>query len=162
MSEDNITTALEWRFYIGTTAAAANQSQFEADSYTEVDPVEDMGEFGDQFEDVTFTPLKSGRVTHLKGAKDGNVISLVVGRDPLDAGQQALDAAHATKFTYNVKVVAADAQNANYTDSVFYFRAKVMSKRHNVGNASNVVRNTYMIGINSDILEIPSEFVTSP
>jgi hypothetical protein len=151
-----IETASDWRIFIGTTAPATTQSEFEADTYIEIEEVESLGEFGDESADVTFTALKDGRTRHLKGPRDAGTKELVVGRDPLDPGQNALIAAEATKFEYNFKVIAADAASELYTDSVFYYRAKVMSGRVNAGAADNVVRRNFNLGIQTKPLEIPS------
>jgi hypothetical protein len=157
-----INTASGSKVYIGTTASASTLTQFEADTYILVGEVENLGEFGDQSSEVTFAAIGDGRVRRSKGARDAGTMSVVVGRDPNDAGQAAMEAAEATNFNYNFKVVHADAINENWSDTIEYFRGLVMSKRTNVGTNDNVVRRTFNVGINTAIIEDPSVQITSP
>lgn len=149
------------RIYLGTTLAVnTNQSspavvaEFATDTYTEVGEVEDLGEFGDEAEEITFTALKDARVRKLKGPKNAGTIAVVSGDDPLDAGQDAMISAEASNLDFNFKVELNDAVSLSGTPSIHYFRGKVMSKRLNVGNVSNVVRRTFNVGINSAIFEV--------
>lgn len=154
-----VTTASGTRFYIGTTAAADTLTEYEADTYVEVGEVESLGEFGDESASVSFTSLGDARVRKSKAARDAGTIALTCGRDPHDDGQNALKAAERTKFEYNIKVVAADNLDANDPPTIYYFRGLVMSARENYGANDNIVRTTFNIGINTEILEIPTEAV---
>lgn len=156
-----ITTATGARYFIGGTTAipyasgdAAAIAAFEALTWVEIKEVEDGGEIGDESADVTFQSLSDGRVRHLKGARDAGTLALVVGDDPLDAGQQALRDAEKTKFQYNIKVEYEDAPDATYSNSVDYFRGLMMSARKQVGAGDNVLRRTFNIGINTEILTV--------
>ena len=142
------------KFYIGTTQAAASQAEFEADTYTEVGEVENLGEFGDQANIITFASLADTRVRKFKGARDAGTMDVVVGDDPLNAGQDAMVAAEGQPNDYNFKVELNDPTSLSGTPSVFYFRGKVLSKRMNVGDVNNVVRRTFQVGVNSAIVEI--------
>jgi hypothetical protein len=149
------------RVYIGTTLAInLNQgdpqviAEFATDTYTEVGEAEDVGEYGDEAEEITFTALKDSRVRKLKGPKNAGTIAVVTGDDPLDVGQDAMVAAEASNLDFNFKIELNDPVSLSGTPSVDYFRGKVMSKRKNVGNASNVVRRTFNVGINSAIYEV--------
>src|ERR1041384_6229323 len=160
-----ITTATGAKYYIGGTTAipyasgdAAAITAFKALTWVEIGEVEDGGELADASNDVTFQSLSDSRVRHLKGARDAGTLALVVGDDPLDAGQIALRTAEQTKFQNNFKVVYEDAPNEDYSNSVDYFRGLVMSFRKNVGEGDNVMRRTANIGINTVILtEDPEE-----
>lgn len=157
-----IGTGSGWTLYIGTTAIPANiaslsdtdaRAEFVADSYIEVGEVEDLGEFGDESESVAFTSLSDSRTRKLKGPRDAGTTSVVVGDDMTDSGQAAMDAAEAGTLDYNFKIVGNDAVTLGGANSIHYFYGKVMSRRRNVGQANNVVRKTYAIGINSQIVE---------
>jgi len=159
-----ITTATGARYFIGGTtdinysSDAAAITAFKALTWVEIGEVEDGGEFGDESSDVTFQSLSDGRVRHLKGARDAGTLDLVVGDDPLDAGQIAVRAAEQTKFMHNFKIEYEDAPGPTYSNSVDYFRGLVMSFRKNVGEGDNVMRRTASIGINTVILtEEPEE-----
>lgn len=151
-----INTASGAKLYIGTTTDAQNLSQFLTDTYVEVGEVEDLGEFGDQSEEVTFASLSDGRLRKLKGIRDAGTIAVVCGADASDVGQDAMVSAEASSLDYNFKVVLNDQVTIGGTGSEHYFRAKVMSKRLGVGTANNVVRRTFNVGINSEIIEVPA------
>lgn len=150
-----VNTAAGATIFIGGTNLASNQTEYEADSYTEVGEVEDMGEFGDESEEITFAALKDGRVRKFKGPRDAGTMTVVVGDDQADEGQAAMEAAEASPLDYNFKVVLNDAVTLGGTDSIHYFHGKVMSKRRNVGNVSNIVRRTFNVGVNSEIITVP-------
>lgn len=154
-------TAAGTRLYIGTTAIPQNMvnlsdaqalAEFEADSYIEIGEVEDLGEYGDQSEDVTFASLADSRTRHFKGTRDAGTAAITVGKDTSDAGQLALVEAEAQPLDYNFKVVNNDKETLSGTGSTDYFYGKVMSKRDNVGNVNNVVRRNFAVGINSRIV----------
>lgn len=132
-------------------------AEFEADSYIEVGEVEDLGEFGDESEAITFTSLADSRVRKLKGPRDAGTMAIVVGDDMTDEGQVAMNAAEAETFDYNFKVVLNNAVTLGGNGSTHYFYGKVMSKRRNVGQANNVVRRNLSIGINSAEFIIPPD-----
>lgn len=157
-----ITTASESKVFICATPALPatdTAAEYAALTWVEIGEVEDMGEFGDESSDVTFSAVSDGRVRHLKGVRDAGTLALVCGRDPLDAGHIALKAAEKTKFSYPIKVQAADAPSELYADSVYYFNAKIMSARDNYGSVDNVVRTSFSLGIDSPIIEVPSALI---
>lgn len=151
-----VNTAAESTISIGTTTSATNQSQFEADTYTAVGEVEDLGEFGDQASEVTFTALNNRRVRKFKGSFDAGTLTCVCGKDTADIGQDAMIAAFASDFDYNFRVILNDKLTTSGTGTTLYFRGKVMSKQDNVGAVDNIVRQTFNIGINSAIIEVPA------
>ncbi|MFG1282280.1 phage tail tube protein [Xanthobacter autotrophicus] len=146
------------KIYIGTTTAisfsndAAALSAFEADTYTQVKEVEDLGEFGDESAEVTFATMEDSRTRRYKGTRDAGVLALVCGRDPLDAGQRAAIAAEKSQHAYNFKVLVNDAPVGG-TPTIFYFRAKVMSAKVTFGTVDDIVKITFNLGIDSSIIE---------
>lgn len=147
---------------IGPAAPATSvdtAAEFDALSYTEVLEVEDLGELGDQNTIIPFISIKDKRVRKQKGSADAGDMAVVVGRDPLDAGQIAMDTAQGSKLEYAFKMVLTDALDANDTPSKFYFRALVSSKRINLGNADTIGRKTYILAITSQIYETPAAVV---
>ena len=142
------------------TDTVNTKAEYEAATpYAPVGEVESLGEFGDEAASVDFAALGDARVRKQKGARDAGIIELVVGDDPVDAGQLALIACEATSFEYAFRVTANDARTEDWTNSIYYFRGLVMSKRLNFGENDNIVRRTFQIAINSPILEILSEEV---
>lgn len=161
-----ITTATGAIYSIGAvteidfTSDATALASFEAITWIPIGEVEDGGEIGDESSDVTFQSLSDGRVRHLKGARDAGTLALVVGDDPLDPGQIALRAAEQTKFQYPFKIEYEDAPGPTYDNSVDYFLGLVMSARKQVGSGDNVLRRTFNIGINTEILTVDTEIPT--
>lgn len=151
-----VNTAALSTLAIGTTTQANNQTDYEADSYTNVGEVEDLGEFGDTAEEVTFTALADRRVRKFKGSFDAGTLTVTCGNDSGDAGQDAMLAAFASDDDYNFRVQLNDTPVGGSTPTTLYFSGKVMSKPKNVGNVSNVVRQMFTVGINSEILEVPA------
>ncbi|WP_313645809.1 hypothetical protein [Pseudomonas sp.] len=159
MADDNLNTAAGCRFSIGSKTGADTQTEYEADTYLEVGEIEDLGEFGDTFSSVTFTSLKDGRVRKYKGTADAGDLTLTVGLDNGDAGQNAVKTAHKdrSKGDYNIKITLNDGDPTAtpvINPTTFYMRGKVMNNTVAPGAADNVVRRNVTIGINSDILEL--------
>jgi hypothetical protein len=151
----NINTAGGTKISIGGPNSNRNTAlnEYEADSYVEIGEVEDGGEFGDESERIAFTALSDSRTRKFKGPRDAGDMTLVVGDDPTDEGQVALEAAEATPFDYNFRVELNDKISLGGENSFHYFIGKVFTKRRNVGNVSNVVRRNFVIGINSQITD---------
>jgi hypothetical protein len=149
------------KLFISSTpiASSADLATYQAASYVEVKGIEDLGEFGDEAEVITFTTLEDSRVRKLKGTSNAGAIELVVGRDAADPGQIALRAATKTRDTYGFKIALDDAPDAG-TPSTFYFAALVMSGRVQLGTANDVVKQAFNLEIDSEPLEVaPAEAV---
>lgn len=144
------------KFYIGTTAAAANLTAFKADTYVEVTEVEDLGEIGDEAEVVSYKVVGSGRVEKRTGTRDAGTLNLVCIRDPLDAGQRALIDASKTDSVYNLKIAVDDAP-AGGTPSTFFFRASVSSAKVTFAGADDMTKIGFSLAITSEVLEEEAE-----
>lgn len=159
MADDNLNTAAGCRLFIGGKTGADTQTEYEADTYIAVGEIEDLGEFGDTFSSVTFTALSDGRVRKYKGTADAGDLTLTVGLDNGDAGQNAVKTAHKdrSKGDYNIKMTLNDGDpdaTPVINPTTFYMRGKVMNNTVAPGAADNVIRRNITIGINSDILEL--------
>ena len=147
------------KIYVGTTVAIdfstdnAAIDDFEADTWLEVKNVEDLGEFGDESNEITYGVIGESRMFRQKGARDAGTIALVCVRDALDDGQRTLVAAEKTDHEYNFKCVVGDAPVGG-TPTVYYFRALVMSAKNAFGGVGDIVKTTFNIGVNSAILEV--------
>lgn len=130
--------------------------------WIEVEEIEDLGTAGDTSEAITFTAINNSRVRKLKGPKDAGTQSVVVGRDPLDDGQEALITAEGTDYNYAFKLVLNDARSPNHSKSEMFYAGMVMSKATNLGNVSNVVRRNFDIGINTAVWEKLSDSLVAP
>lgn len=154
----DVQTASGWTLAIGAEDgdnSVDTQNEFEAESWTPVGEIEDMGEFGDVWENTTFTSLADGRRVKLKTLKDGGDLNLVLGFKPSDTGQTALKAAVASFNNYPIRIQANDAGTGSPSSpTTFYFLARVMSDRKAVGAVDNVVRRNVTLAINSDQIEV--------
>jgi hypothetical protein len=128
-------------------------ADYEADSYVEIGEVEDGGEFGDQSDPIEFVALADSRKRKFKGPRDAGTQTIVVGDDPTDEGQIALEAAEAQNLNYNFMVELNDKLTLGGENSKHFFIGQVMSKRRNIGNATSVVKRTFAVGINSAITD---------
>lgn len=127
---------------------------FEALTWTEIGEVEDLGEFGDEASEITFTALSNRRVRKFKGTFNAGTVTVQAGSDPSDAGQAAMIAAFASDLDFPFKITLNDQITLAGTPTTLYFGGKVMSKRRNVGNVENVVRQNFPIGVNTKIYEV--------
>ena len=142
------------KLFIGSQGEAENLSQFLDDTFTEVGELEDLGDFGDLSEQITFASLADGRIRKLKGTRDAGDMPVIVGKDMLDAGQIAMETAEASHLNFNFKVVLNDAITLSGAGSEHYFFGKVMGKRTSVGTANNVVRGNFGVSIDSAIITV--------
>lgn len=117
---------------------------------TEIGLIENFGEFGRQFDAVTFQAVKDGRTYKLKGGYNEGNIQLTLGQDLSDSGQAALKAyAEATNqntYPFKITLVGADASY-----DTIYFGAKVMSFRTQMGAANAVIKAMVTLEINTPI-----------
>lgn len=151
----NVNTSGGSKLFIGGPNSNRDSvlADYQADSYVEVGEIEDLGAFGDKSEPITFTSLADGRVRKYKGPRDAGTQTVVVGDDPTDAGQVALEAAEAQNLNYNFYVELNDKLTLSGENSRHYFIAQVMSKERTVGNVSQVVKRNFVLGINSPITD---------
>lgn len=162
-----VNTAAGSTFAIGPQAAYATTvdwddseadiiTAFEALTWTEVGEVEDLGEFGDEASEITFTALANRRVRKFKGTFDAGTVTVQAGSDPADPGQLAMIAAFASDLDFPFRVTLNDQLTLAGEPTTLYFGGKVMSKRRNVGDVENVVRQNFPVGINTEIIEVPA------
>lgn len=151
-----VQTAAGSSFSIGPqNTSAADQSAYEALTYSLVGEVESISDFGDAYNSVTFTSLNDRRVRKIKGSADAGTITITIGHDSADTGQSDLETALASDEDYAFKVQLDDEGTGSPSnDTTFYFRGKVMSARTNPGDAENIVRVTAEVAINSAIVKV--------
>lgn len=125
-------------------------TSFQSLTYTAVGFVENLGEFGRQFEKVTFQAVNDARTLKLKGPYDDGSMQLTVGADISDAGQAILfsagNAVDQNTYPIKVTVVGADVYN-----DVIYFGGKVMSFRFQAGAANSVFRALVAMEVNTQV-----------
>lgn len=153
-----INTATGVKFYISDsdiTSTTDTSTEYAALTWVAVGSLQSLGEYGDQAADVTAQTINDARVRHAKGARDAGTMSVVVYDDPTDTGQLALvDAEGENSLEYGFKVELADKVTSGGTNSLHYFRGRVLSKRISGVSPDNYVMRTFNVGINSEIVEV--------
>lgn len=160
----SIQTAAGVRFFIGGSEIPATFDETgydDAATWVEVGEIEDLNEFGDEVNPVTFTALADQRVRKFKGSYDAGTMSLTLGFDGDDQGQSDMaDAlADSTSANYLFKVEFNDDPDdgADSAPSKRYFSGKVMSMRENVGSVDNIIRANVNIGIDTEVVKVAAK-----
>ena len=141
-------TSAGTKLFISASAPATyNATGFAALTWTEVGEVSEMGEFGRQYNLVTFNTLGDRRTVKRKGSYNDGTIACQMARVPSDAGQTILTTAVNSDSSYSVKIRLQDG-------TIFYTSAQVMSYTTNVGNVDQITAATVNLEIDNDILEV--------
>jgi len=157
------TTARGSKLYIGEVVDIQdlpNQSEYEAMTWVLVGTVEDAGDQGDARADITFESLDTDRTEHLTGPADAGSQRVVSAYLPDDVGQIAMVAAQADSFNRGFKMELNNKPSVDYTNTIRYYSGRVMDARVGIGNARNVLRNNFQIGINSATIEVAPIYST--
>lgn len=83
--------------------------------FTEIGQVETVGNHGVTANVATFTPVKTARVTKIKGSKDYGTMNLMIGSIPSNSGQAILRAAAESTAHYSAKLEYPDGE-VHYLD----------------------------------------------
>ena len=116
-------------------------------TYTEIGEVSDLGEFGREYNVVTFNPLGDRRTVKRKGSYNDGSVSMTVARVPGDAGQSILQTALDADSSYYFDVELQDGTH-------LYFAAKVMCYTTSVGSVVQLTTASVILGITNDIFEV--------
>lgn len=133
----------------GTTIAVSASAPATYDSagyaaltYTAIGEVTDLGEFGREYALVTHNPIGTRATQKYKGSYNEGAITLAVGLDTDDAGQDLLTTASTSDSNYSFKITA---QNGD----VYYFPAKVMSFKRQFGSVDQITTGAITLEITS-------------
>lgn len=151
-----IYTTTKTKFFIGTTAEKSDVTGYEADTWVEVKELENIGEFGDEAEEISFSTIDDGRVRKIKGIRDAGTMEITVARDPADAGQTKMREAANTDLDFNFKVVLNDKPTPTGTPTIYYLRGAVLSQRVVIGDGKNVIKQNFKVSVNREPLEDPA------
>jgi len=148
MAASKAFTSAGTKLYMSASLPATyNQAGFAALSFTEVGEISDLGEFGRQYNLVTFNPLGDRRTVKRKGSYNDGTIAAQMARVPTDAGQIIVTAAVNSDLSRSIKIVL---QNG----TIFYTTVQVMSYTTNVGSVDQITSATVNMEIDNDIIEI--------
>jgi hypothetical protein len=124
-----IHTSSGCRLFLGPVAGTSvdTEADFEALSFTEISQIQDLGEFGDVAEDLTFGLVNDERLHYRKGSVDAGVIPLVLSYDPDGDGPAALKAASASRDNYAFKIEFGGTPGVPPAEEVFYSNLAMIS-----------------------------------
>lgn len=128
------------------TGASTTQAQFEALTWTSVDQVESIGEFGDTFNPVIFQGME-GRSKHFKGSVDAGDFSLSYAFCDTCSGQAFFTFYEALKFVMGIKIVFPGGE-------IRYFNGYVFSTKEALPNADSILMVNCSIGIEGPIIRV--------
>jgi len=164
---DLINTASGAKISIGPanptlTTPLALEADYAGLSYTQVTGVQTMGKLSRAKKEINFTALEDGEERIYPGVFQANKFEVNCGKNSVDPGQQALQAAALTKGTYAFKLELADKREADFSDTVIYFTGFVLTADvAQVGSDTSVVMSNFVITAQtSTIVEDPAHFVT--
>lgn len=103
-----------------STPATFNVAGYAALTFTNIGNIEDGGEHGRVYNEVTFNPIDTRGTRKYKGSFNEGNKSLSIGYDSDDAGMALLKTALASDSDYSFEVTYPDGD-------IDYFQAKVMS-----------------------------------
>ena len=127
--------------------ATYNAAGYAALIFTEIGEISDLGEFGRQYNLVTYNVLSQRRTIKRKGSYNDGTISAQMARVPSDAGQAILVTAVNSDDSHSLKVVLQDG-------TVFYTTAQIMSYTTSIGNVDQITGATVNMEIDNDIIEV--------
>jgi hypothetical protein len=129
-----------------STGGSTTQAQFEALTWTSVDQVESIGEFGDTFNPVIFQGME-GRSKHFKGSVDAGDFSLSYAFCDTCSGQAFFTFYEALKFVMGIKIVFPGGE-------IRYFNGHIFSIKEALPNADSILMVNCSIGIEGPIIRV--------
>jgi hypothetical protein len=147
-----VITAAKTKLFIGG-AGDSSAGPVTEGAYVEVGEISNMGEFGDQFELITFAALSDRNVRKFKGTRNSGSLTLELGQDISDDGQNDLRTALESDLDFNFKIeLNDDPGGTGDSPTTYYFQAKVMSFVVNVGEVNSIIGATAVVEIQSGTL----------
>ncbi|MGQ9370345.1 phage tail tube protein [Azospirillum sp. ST 5-10] len=144
-----VTTAAGTSISIGTAAGSPS-----GDTYTLIGEVTSIGEFGKEFQEITHQPLDTRETQKFKGSFNAGTITLSLGGDLQDAGQEALAQALDSDELYNFRVEYPDKATPSGHGSYRVFQARVMSYKEGVSGTNDIVKATATLSIQGAITRV--------
>ncbi len=148
MASSNVQTSAGTTFSLSSSLPATeDETGYSALSYTEVGEVTSIPEYGGSYSLVTHEPLGERSVIKRKGSVNHGSMTLQIGKDIDDAGQELLKTAYGEDETYSFKIVLQDG-TAQYT------QGQVFSFTTNVGSSNQITSISCQIELEAAIIEV--------
>lgn len=123
-----------------STPATFDASGYNALTYTTVGEANDLGEFGREFALVTHMPVATRGTQKYKGSWNEGSLTIQLGLDTDDTGQILAKAAALSDNAYSFCVTTQNLDK-------YYFQARVMSFKVNVGGVDTITAATMVVEI---------------
>jgi hypothetical protein len=123
--------------------ATFNSAGYSALTFTTIGEVTDLGEFGREYNLITHNPIGSRGTVKLKGSFNEGSINMTLGLDTDDAGQILAKTASQSDNDYSFVITTQNGDD-------YYFQAKVMSFKVNVGSVDSVTTATIMLELTTN------------
>ena len=120
--------------------ATFDASGYNALSYTTVGEASDLGEFGREFALVTHMPVSTRGTQKFKGSFNEGSLTIQMGLDTDDSGQILAKAASMSDNAYSFLITTQNGDK-------YYFQARVMSFKVNIGGVDTITAATMMVEI---------------
>jgi len=146
----NVKKSAGTRLYIGGTGALISES-----SWVEVGEVVDFGEYGKAYNLIPYNSVADRKTYKFKGSYNEGALTLQLGQDVTDAGQDDLRDALETDYEYNFKIEFDDAAaTSGSTGTIDTFKALVMSFVTQIGNVESITGASCQIEISGDVTRV--------
>lgn len=137
------TTAGSTLGIVAAAPATFDVTGYEALTFVNIGEITDLGEFGREYALVTHNPIGSRGTQKLKGSFNEGTMTLQLGLDESDAGQDLLQTAVDDDASYSFCVTLQDG-------SKYYFRALAMSFKRQPGSVDQVTAATCTLEITTN------------
>lgn len=136
------------KFFIGTQASDAA-----ADTYTEVEQIENIGRFGDNREVITKKLLGAARILKAKGVANAGSFEIRYAEDLALAGQNALraagDANNSTDYNFKIELADTPSSGPSPAPTTYLLKGIVNGSSTEVANADSFVDGIARVEINT-------------
>lgn len=132
-------------------STSVTKTEFEAETFVKVGEIENIGEFGSEFETATFSNVEDRLERTFKTTEKPGLLPLNLGLDKADAGQIQLQTALYIDDDYAIKIELNDGDT---TPTTYYFRAQVLSFKLLIGGGKDVKKATCSLGLNTRAVEV--------
>lgn len=136
------TTALSTLKISAAAPATFDVAGYEALTFTIIGEITDYGEVGREYTEVSHNPVDNRATQVLKGSYKEGSMNLTMALDNSDAGQGILRAAVASDSAYSFELTIQDG-------STYYFQARAMSFKINLGSVDSVTSATCSLSLTS-------------
>jgi hypothetical protein len=144
----NVQTSAGTTFALSADAPATyDEAGYSALTYTDVGEVTNIPEYGGSYQLVTHEPLANRSIVKRKGSINHGSLTLQIGKDINDTGQELLKTAYGEDEVYSFEITLQDG-------TIHYTTGQVFSYTTNVGNSNQITGIGCQIELDTEIIEV--------